>query len=71
MPIQHGFAYGAPMTPDERAAYNDGIRAGKADRLLGRISEYARLSCATEPIYVRYYSAGYKVGQREGRNAIR
>ena len=52
---------------DERAAYNDGIRAGKADRLLGRISEYARLSSATEPIYVRYYSAGYKVGQREVR----
>jgi len=36
--IEHGFFYGAPMMPDERAAYNDGFRSGMADRRLGRVS---------------------------------
>jgi hypothetical protein len=59
----NGYYYGAPMTQSQRAAYNDGIRAGRADRLLGRVSDYARICFANEPDYVRYYSAGYNRGQ--------
>lgn len=58
-----GYFYGAPMTVEERSAYNDGFRSGQADRLLNRISDYARVSFAGEPLYTRYYSAGYNYGR--------
>ncbi len=58
----NGYHYGAPMTLSQRMAYNDGLRSGQADRRLGRMSDYARVSFASEPDYVRYYSAGYNRG---------
>jgi hypothetical protein len=61
----NGYAYGAPMTPAQRAAYNDGLQSGQTDRSLGRVSEYARVSFPSEPEYVRYYSAGYNRGLRK------
>jgi hypothetical protein len=69
MIIEHGFANGAPMTNAERLAYNDGLRSGKADKRLGRVSDYARVCFPSEPPYVRYYTAGYRDGIRLGDKA--
>ena len=58
-------------TQTERTAFNAGFKSGEADRRLGRVSEVARISFATEPAYVRYYSAGYKAGLREVKSNTR
>lgn len=58
----NGYRYGAPMTVLQRTAYNNGLCSGQADHRLGRVSDYARTSFASEPEYVRHYSAGYTRG---------
>ncbi len=55
------------MTREQRAAYENGYRAGVADRALGLMSEYAWYGHVLDPVgsYSYWYSKGYRIARSQ------